>query len=174
MFPKSLIGHEPSIFFKNWPESRCIQLTAWKIDGLALPWPESIYLIDPPELEPVGFVWVNSPANRKSHVALGRRSEVPNIESRFLMGPPPRWSWIPQNLNRAIIYWHLSCFLTDSGSRFPSEAPPCVPERSPPSRSYLATTSRVRRCLLPSPRVSAPGSGSWPLLLGPAQACEVS
>jgi hypothetical protein len=61
-------------------------LTVGKIEGLGLFWPESIYLIDPPELKPVGFVWVGCPPHRKSRVALGRRPEVSNLESRFLVG----------------------------------------------------------------------------------------
>ena len=58
-------------------------MTAWKIDGLGLFWPESIYLIDPPELKPVGFVWMGCPPHRKSLLALGRRSEVSNLGSQF-------------------------------------------------------------------------------------------
>src|SRR5271167_3315604 len=88
-------------FFQNRPKFRCIQLTAWKIGGLGLSWPESIYLIDPPELKPVGFVWMGCPPHRKSHVALGRRSKVSDLESPFVQGAfislvldaaKPRWS----------------------------------------------------------------------------------
>jgi hypothetical protein len=97
------------------PEFRCFQFTAQNIDGLGLSWPESICLIDPRELKPVGFICVL--VIRKFQVAMGRRSEILNLESQFLTGPPPRLSWIPQNLSRAIIYWHLFCFPRHSGSR---------------------------------------------------------
>jgi hypothetical protein len=99
-------------------------LTAWKIDGLGLFWSESIYLIDSPELKPVGFVWIGCPPNRKSHVALGRlapgwavglKSQI--LNPSFSRAPPPRLSWIRQNLDGAIIYWHLFCFPRHSGSR---------------------------------------------------------
>jgi hypothetical protein len=59
--PRILDRSSPSIFFKNRPEFRYIQLTAWKIDALGLFRPEFIYLIDPPELKPVGFVCLGCP-----------------------------------------------------------------------------------------------------------------
>src|SRR5271167_4049386 len=73
-------------FFQNRPKFRCIQLTAWKIDGLGLFWPESIYLIDPPELKPVGFVWVGCPPNResKSLWAVGLKSQF--LDTGFSRG----------------------------------------------------------------------------------------
>jgi hypothetical protein len=60
--------------------------------GLGLLGPESVYLIDPRELKPVGFV--SCPPHRKIHVALDHPSEVSNPESEFLTGPPPGWSCI--------------------------------------------------------------------------------
>jgi hypothetical protein len=151
-----LDGLSPSsIFLENRPEFRCILLTAWKIDGLALLWPESIYLIDPPELKPIGFVWVGCPPNRKSHVALGRRPEVPNLESQFLWGlhlvGPGYCETLIERSYTAIsfVFRHIPAF---------------VFRGSPPFSPYLATASRVCRRLLPSQRVSR--SRFW--LLAPA------
>ncbi len=165
-----LDGLSPSIFLENRPEFRCIQLTAWKIDSLALLWPESFYLIDPPELKPIGFVlgWLSSLSeiSRRPWAqyrlvpgwAAGLKSQT--LNRTFSMGAPPRSSWIPQNLNRAIIYWHLSCFLAHSGFRFPWVAV------FPPPTWLLRLEFVVAACH--HQEYGAPGSGSWPLLLGPA------